>query len=452
MKVRHVMLAACCLLLAGAVEYARQWAITPEQAGQAAYRVELNESVYRHITDPQLADLEVLDADGVPVPATVQPAQLRTTDTDTRSLAWFPLPAAGNQALREDLQVISERDASGRVIRIQARSSDAPAAAGAAHSGAWLLDASGVQSGTALALELAWEPSNEPLDVQYDVLGSDNLRDWRLLQASTQLMDLSRDGKRLQHNRIALDARTRYLRLQPAGEGLLPPLTGVQLHLQESSDTPLAWYSLEARDADADTYSYELDARLPVTHADVTVDGIAAGTWRLESRNSTDAPWQLRAGPWTAYRLGDADAERSDTQAVNGGPVRDRYWRLVASQPPPARPTLQLGYRAESVVFVAAGKSPYVLAAGSTRSRRGQAPIDEILAQQRARHGRDWQPAPAMLGVDEERDGAHALRPPPGDWKTWLLWGVLALGTLVVGGFAVSLLREKRPAADVDQG
>lgn len=90
--------------------------------------------------------------------------------------------------------------------------------------------------------------------------------------------------------------------------------------------------------------------------------------------------------------------------------------------------------------------------AGSTHSRRGQASISDILAQQRARHGCDWQPAPAMLGVSEKRDGAHALRPPPGDWKTWLLWGVLALGTLVVGAFAVSLLREKRPAADVDQG
>lgn len=452
MNVRHMMLAACCLLLAGAAEYARQWPIQPEQPGQAAYRVGLDESVYRHVSDPQLADLDVLDADGVPVPATVQAAQLRTSDTYTRSLAWFPLPTAGNQPLRDDLEVISERDDSGRVIRIQARSSDAPAAAGAADSGAWLLDASGVQSGTALALELAWEPSNEPLEARYQLLGSDNLRDWRVLQASTQLMDLSRNGRRLLHNRIPLSERTRYLRLQPVGDSRLPPLTDVQLHLLESGETPLAWYTLQARHADANQYSYALDARLPVTHADVQIDGTAAGTWRLESRDSTEAPWLLRAGPWTAYRLGDADADRSATQAVNGGPVRDRYWRLVASQPPPARPTLQLGYRAESVVFMAAGKPPYVLVAGSTHSRRGRAPINEILAQQRARHGRDWQPAPAMLGVDEERDGAHALRPPPGDWKTWLLWGVLAMGTLLVGGFAVSLLREKRPAADVDQG
>ena len=174
-------------------------------AGQASYRVEWDESVYRHITDPQLADLDVLDADGVPVPSTVQPA-----------------------------------------------------AAGAADSGAWLLEASGVQCGTALALELAWEPGNEPLDVQYGVLGSRTLRDWGL--------------------------------------------------------------------------------------------------------------------------------------------------------PAPARPTLQLGYRAESVVLAAAGKSPYALVAGSTHSRRGQAPISDILAQQRARHGRDWQPAPAMLGVKNAMAPTHCIR------------------------------------------
>ena len=31
----------------------------------------------------------------------------------------------------------------------------------------------------------------------------------------------------------------------------------------------------------------------------------------------------------------------------------------------------------------------------------------------------------------------------PRDWKQWLLWGLLVLGVLVVGGFAVSLLRQK---------
>lgn len=446
MKKRHGVLVACCLLLAGAAEYARQWSVFTEQPGEPVYRVELEDAVYRHVLDARLGDLDVVDAEGVPVPAIVQAAALHTSTTRTRTLPWFPLPA-GDAPQHQQLDVISERDGDGRVLRIRATSSDTPATAPAR---SWLIDASGVDSGEAEALELAWEPTDTPLDVRYRVLGSDDLRDWHVVQESTQLMDLAREGRRLLHNRIPLQRRARYLRLQPVGEGSLPALTEVTLHLRESSDTLLQWYRLVADGRQDNAFEYTLDARVPVTHVDIGLDGADAGTWRVESRESSESPWRLRAGPWTVYRLGEADGARSDAPALSGGPVRDRHWRVTASQPQARRPTLELGYRPESVVFVAAGKPPYALVAGSTASHRAASPIQDILAQQRARHGQEWQPAAAHLDAGSERDGARALRPPPGDWKTWLLWVVLALGTLVVGGFAVSLLREKRPAVDLD--
>ncbi|MFT4247186.1 MAG: DUF3999 family protein, partial [Pseudomonas sp.] len=50
-------------------------------------------------------------------------------------------------------------------------------------------------------------------------------------------------------------------------------------------------------------------------------------------------------------------------------------------------------------------------------------------------------PADARRGEPaRELAGAQALQPAR-DWKTWLLWGLLVLGALVIGGFALSLLR-----------
>ncbi len=43
-------------------------------------------------------------------------------------------------------------------------------------------------------------------------------------------------------------------------------------------------------------------------------------------------------------------------------------------------------------------------------------------------------------------DAALVAPPEPRDWKTWLLWGLLVLGAVLVAAFAFSLLRS-RPSA-----
>jgi hypothetical protein len=194
------------------------------------------------------------------------------------------------------------------------------------------------------------------------------------------------------------------------------------------------------------TYVYTLDGRFPIERADVALPGNSASEWTLQSRDADDAPWQPRAGPWVAYRIGAAGADRSATQAL-GGVTRDRYWRLSSRTPGGTVPTLRLGYRPEVVIFVAQGPAPYALVAGSARAGRAQAPVAELVDALRMQHGIDWQPASASLAAPAVLAGAQALVPAsaPRDWKSWLLWSVLVAGVLVVAAFASSLLR--RPAS-----
>lgn len=429
-------------------DYARQWPLDLHDDSAGAYRVALDREVYRSAQLPSLRDVDVLNADGVPVPSALFAAgQPLAQSSRHAELPWFPLPA-GAAVGAADIAVRIERAPDGSVRRVETRLPAAGQPAAVAPD-AWLVDASNVREGI-VALELAWSSTTNALDSAYRVEGSDDLREWRVLQPRAQLLDLERAGQRLQQRRIALDGTAKYLRLLPNGTGIAPALTGVRAELAPAA-TALAWSweSLPGRaivDRGVTVYTYELDGRFPIERADVALPGNSASEWTLQSRDAEDAPWQARAGPWVGYRVGVAGADRSAAQAL-AGVIRDRYWRLSSRTPVNGMPTLRLGYRPEVIVFVAQGSGPFAVVAGSARASRGLAPVPQLVEALRMQHGNDWQPADATLGPPDMLAGDAALAPAPAqrDWKAWLLWGILVGGALVVSGFAFSLLR--RPAA-----
>ena len=109
-----------------------------------------------------------------------------------------------------------------------------------------------------------------------------------------------------------------------------------------------------------------------------------------------------------------------------------------------------LSWLPEVLVFVASGKPPYRLVAGSAQQLRQDAPIADLLADIRGERGVGWQPASARIEGPGEMSDPAALSAPR-DWKNYALWGVLLLAALVVVGFAVSLLRANAARDDKDQ-
>ena len=463
---RHLLWCAWLplLALAGARDdYARQWPLAL-QGDAGAYRVVLDPTVYRSAQSPALRDVDVLDASGTPVPSALFSADQPLAQSPRLvELPWFPLPP-GPAAQAQDIAVISQRNADGSVSRVETRLASAqPDTNG---TDAWLLDASALRA-PIVALVLAWPADAAPLQASYRVEGSDDLRTWQVLQPQAQLLDLVRDGRHLTQRRIALDAGTvasdaldastparstsarsmKYLRLLPNAKGAAPAITGVRAELAApSAAAPWHWASLSGHavvEHGRTSYRYTLDGRFPVERADVALAGNNASEWTLQSRDADDAPWRTRAGPWVAYRIGEAQGDRSAAQALDGL-VRDRYWRLSSRTPVNAVPELRLGYRPEVMVFVAQGSAPFTLVAGSGRALRAEAPVPQLVRTLRTQHGSDWQPANASLGAPTVLAGDGALSPPPvrRDWKAWVLWSVLLAGVLLVAAFATSLLRK----------
>ena len=456
LRFRARWLVACAALLppllaAAAIgaDYLRQWPLALHDNDAGAYRVVLDRAVYTTARLPSLRDVDVVNADGRVVPAAVFDAGQPLAQAPRRmALPWFALPG-GAAAQAADITVISQRANDGSVLQVQSHVGSARASA-PSPARAWLLDASQVHA-PIVALELAWSSSSAPLDAAYRVEGSDDLRQWRTLQPSSPLLDLQRDGQHLQQRRIPLEGSARYLRLLPTGASPAPALTGVQAELQPRAATlPWTWETLRGtRQDDRGTawVVFELDGRFPVERADVALPGNNAGQWTLQSRDDEQAPWQTRAGPWIAYSVGHGDADRSAPQIL-ASTVRDRYWRLSSTTPTDGIPELGLGYRPEVLVFVAQGRAPFALVAGSARATRADAPLARLVDALRTRHGEDWQPADATLGASSPLAGNEALRPAPvqHDWKAWLLWAILIGGALLVAGFALSLLR--KPAVE----
>ena len=451
-----VFLAAMTATLAAsagtATDYATQWPLTLGRDGDGAYRVVLDEAVYRQLQDPQLRDLVVLNREGAEVPAGLFAQQDAVAKPAQRiAVPWFALPAAPADGGAQGWELVSQADADGRLRRVEARITDQAAAA--LPRNALLVDVSRVREAI-VALELQWQPV-EALDLGYRVEASDDLEHWQALATRGRMIDLQRDGRRLLHRRIELYGllpqyqKARYLRLTPDRSGQPIAISGVSVELAAARALPQpAWVELAGKRMNRGNevaFEFDLDGRFPVQLADVALAGNHAVEWRLESRDDGDAPWRLRAGPWMAYRVDAVGGGSASPARELDAIVRDRHWRLRANAEVADVPTLRLGYRPEAVVFLAQGPAPYALAAGSARALRAAAPIPQLVAELRRQRGADWQPAPAYLGAAKPLAGNAALKPAY-DWKSWLLWAVLALGALVVAGFAFSLLRSK-PAA-----
>lgn len=425
---------------AAAHDHGWGWPLELSDAAAGAHRVELTADIYSAAWSPTLADVVVVNGDGQPVPTALLPAV--GAAPVQRALPWFPLPAG---AAARDIASISEIGADGRLRRLELRASGPGAAA-------LLVDASQVD-GALHALTLAWAAGQPPFEQAFDVEGSDDLRDWKVLQADARVFELQRDGARLSRGRIAFEAplRVRYLRLRPRQTAVTLALEQVVAEVVPPAPASAwLWRVLEPRTARVDgreAYEYRLDGRFPVSRVDLDLTGDASQRWTLSARDDDDAAWRPLAADWVVYRLGRDPADRSPPLRLDAS-LRASGWRLQPAAPVAAPPRLRLGYRPETLVFIAEGAGPFTLLAGSARATRPPATLAPVLDALRRRHGAGWQPAVARPGTRVELAGTDALEPVPvRDWTTWTLWGVLLAGVALVAGFAISLLRRAAPPA-----
>jgi len=436
-------------------DYAYVFAIeTQASAGASAWRIELTPDVYRYVQDANLSDVEIFNADRKPVPMARIALEPAATSREQRAtLAVLDLPAAAATSATSDLRLVIDRDADGRLRRIDA----GEGARDAKPSRDWLIDASAFDHSID-TLTLAWREPASGIVARFDVDASDDLEHWRDVASGTVLA-LEQGGARLERRDIALGSvKAKYLRLRRLDDGIAIEGLGVEAHSVERGraapsriwiDASSAPPQADANAPKAARYDYALVAALPVETARIELrNDNALAEIELLGRavDTTTTPWQ-RVARLTAFRLrqGNEPLRNGDIELTAARRLRD--FRIESATTIAEAPKLVLAYRPDAFVFLAEGSGPFSLAAGSLGARRPDYPVEPALASLRATLGSDWQPPLAALGASKASAGDAALRAPPEPlpWRRWLLWGVLIAGAALIAALSLSLLRGTKP-------
>jgi hypothetical protein len=434
--------------------------------GEGAYyglRIPLD--VRAQATADDLGDLRVLNAAGEAVPyawVDAEPGAVATPTRQSVPLFKAPPPPASAASTAEPAQ-----------------------------QGGWIVDLRAVK-GLPQELQLDVAPGTNGV-FPFVLEASADLQRWHTVLPQAQLVALQHQGLRLEHSHFELATtdggpRGGYLRLRPLPGSPPAPLTGARVaSLAHRAELPDWQWSdtLTPSECKAEHCDYVLPRHLPLQRIEFTLaepntlarvqllgqpdDEAAPANSRvrhhhpvrdhlkvLRHKNApsptqkAEAFWPLTSGTVYALNL-QGSALRSTVLSLPGG-----LYRKLRVQPTGGMaqlgskpPSLRVGGRAASLVFLARGAGPYRLAWDQTSpsvvmplaqlmpGRRPDDPLPEATAVVAPRV------APAALPVAPSTPASVAA---PGDsnHKPWL-WAAL-LGALGLMGFmAWSLLR---PAAE----
>lgn len=438
----------------GPGDFARQWPVLGSCHGEpplpstlpgrpvdceGVFALTLDESVYRQLTRTDLADMGAFNGDGEALPFGPMPVSYSPPPARWRDAAWFVLPPT-RADVPADLHLHVTRSSEG----------DLNLDASLSHSEQGgvqdvLIDVrAGDREVEAVELEFAFDAAD--FSAQVDIDASDDLQNWRTVVSAATVAQLRQGGQMLVRRRLEFPPLSAaYLRLHVLDMAGAVPLRSVRLllHPAQAARENLK-RSLMAADfvrREGRAYVYRLPARVPVERLNILLgDDNAIANFSVSAREEGDKNWSY-VGQLNAFRLRGAGVAL-DNEAIDVAVTRRREWRIESSIELVRTPILQLSYRPESWLLLTRGKPPFVIAAGSTTSRREEFPLDALVAQIRARYGKDWQPAPASLGAMRMAGGEAALSEfTAGHRRTWLLWAVLVLGALAIIVMVLRLLR-----------
>jgi hypothetical protein len=302
-------------------------------------------------------------------------------------------------------------------------------------------------------------PAGANVTTQVRVEASDNLAAWRNV-VSAPLVELEFGGRRLTRDRIELPSEpAKYLRLTFEASRPALELTSVRGEFADRAvEAPRQWRDVAGvTDSEhANAYRFDLGGTFPVDRITLALtEQNTVAPAQVFVRATTKDEWRPIAAA-VFYRVRQEGGEATNPPlAIHGGDYR--YWQIIvdpkAGVAGAKSPQLSAGYSSGTIVFAARGNAPFELAYGSARAVPAALPIETLVP------GYDRASPPltrfplAGTGVPNGAPAGHALDAPV-DTKRWLLWGSLALASIVLGWMALSLSHQMRraPPASTDGG
>jgi hypothetical protein len=418
------------------------------KAEGALYRFTLTPHVYRHIVDPQLADVRVFNGEGALVPHSIRRPQAEGEGRElSHILPFFPLYEENN-ARSGDLAMHFTSNASGVVLDLRER----PPVPTENKIQGYLIDLSQLARRPTV-LETRFYASEGNFVCPVRIEQSDDLTRWDSLVTSTTLAALAYDGYRLERRRIKLPAfKRRYLRLLRAGLPAAPPISAiVGLVSSERPQPPRQVTRISGRRVSESPAIYEFDTGgfFPVDRIDLHLEGTnQLVRAKFASRATATAQWRPRfSGLFYNLRLSDVVLQ-NDPHLLPL--VTDPHWRMeLLSESLPAKgtgPALELGWMAHDGYFVAGGEPPFLFAYGNAAINAATEPVGELLSVIGSKKKLHFIQN-AVLEETVELGGERRLSPSLTQrvpWRQWALWAALCLSVCLLSWMAWRLARQIR--------
>jgi hypothetical protein len=416
--------------------------------GDAAFfRVDLPAQVYESAVRRDLGDVRVFNAEGglVAFAFMPRPAAAREAAASV-ALPLFPLRVETGRSDLGDIAITLKRNAAGTTVDLATR--DGKSVASERLVG-YLIDASDLKEPlSALSLPL---PAGANVTTQVRVEASDDLAAWRNV-VTAPLVELEFGGRRLSRDRIELPSvSAKYLRLTFEARQAAPELTSVRGEFADRAvEAPRQWRNAAgvADTEHANAYTFDLGGTFPVDRIALALaEQNTVAPAQVLARATSKDEWRPIAST-VFYRIRQDGGEATNPPlAIRGGDYR--YWQIVVDPKAGAvgakAPQLSAGYYPGTIVFAARGNGPFELAYGSARAAPAALPIETLVPG----YDRANPPSPAFplarTGAPNAAPAGHALETPV-DAKRWLLWGSLALASIVLGWMAFSLSQQMRRA------
>jgi hypothetical protein len=474
----HALIVACASLFACAAISADDvqpkdfaWRATLTlPAGASVARVDVPVDALLRLQTSAASDVRVFNATGAVVPFAVlgnSDLQRATAVTQTNSYPAHVLYAAdasknvatkaGRDAVQ--VQVSTASGKGGAWVRWDSAAGAVPVA-GATVLPAALFDTRG-DTATWSAVQVQGELPRNAL-VHMTVETSANLKDWAAVPVKGPLFHF--DGTDAPSSKVlefqqAISVKGRYLRLSWEGsEGVtVTALTG-QVASTRTSPPPLR-ADLGNGALQDNGLQWRLGFATPIAalHLQATQNNSLIPV-RIQSRVDASQPWLMLAST-VVYRIDAQGATgRNAATALGGATVRQlRVEPSNAAQLADGAFQATVEFAPVQIAFLASGPGPYTLAVG--RAQTGPAAVDASLlgsvlggaqgAGSAANAAEKWAALPAASIGDVQATAQDAAGQAAGDdWaarltsRSAMLWAVLVLGVLVLGGVAYSLLKQ----------
>jgi hypothetical protein len=448
---KSIAVAACWLASLGSAfaatvsqnDYAQGIAIIAP-VGLPLVEMAMPDDVYRTITRPDLGDVRVFNADGVPVPH----ALCSAPETSQSVISELSLPVFQlNEAAPGQIQGsrIEVQTAGGTQVNVQESTTGVAAARRRTH----IID--GRENGDPLrAIQFVWRSPDGASEVKVSIESSDDLDRWRELVSASTLLRVTRGTQEIKRERIELPVQVyKYLRVQRADGG--PPLVLDEVIAESVTPGPEVepfWFMATAMASDENGSLLFDTARLaPVRYARLRLGRDNSSVQvAMQSRSEEKSPWRER---WSgeAYLI-VSDTQRRESPPARFAPTTDRQWRVQIAKDPQLYKTtlLEFGYRPARLRFLAQGSSPFTLAFGSRRTEvvaatACDALLADVSVSERAKLiGEGYPQGMRELG------GQDALTPVPQKTPVRLvvLWAVLISGVALLVAMAMALMKRVR--------